>query len=220
MEPEKLESQLSIREKEVIELVKEGIFSNEKIAEKLNIKRTTVHTHFKNIYKKIDVHSKNELIYLLLKHPESLTLKSLLFNNSLIGFIEEDFSCVKKYIDSLKLIGIKDFKKYFDDNPKEVKVCADLVKRRRINDKSVSLLNYKGDKVTRATSLWSLFDDKAKKIFSEELVCFTEGGVTFSSINWHLDSSGNQFRLEIEVSIHPRYVDTWEIVLVALIRSN
>ncbi len=52
---------LSERELEVLKLLAQG-FSDKKIAETLFLARDTVHTHLKNIYSKLDVHSRTEAI--------------------------------------------------------------------------------------------------------------------------------------------------------------
>jgi LuxR family maltose regulon positive regulatory protein len=52
---------LSVRELDVIKLLAQGL-SDKKIAESLVIARETVHKHLKNIYGKLDVHSRTEAI--------------------------------------------------------------------------------------------------------------------------------------------------------------
>jgi len=52
--------QLSRRELDVIHYLTRGL-SDDEIGEKLCISRQTVHTHIKNIYKKLDVKSRIEL---------------------------------------------------------------------------------------------------------------------------------------------------------------
>ena len=52
---------LSRREKEIVNLISQGK-SDKEIAEELNISFQTVQTHNKNIFKKMDVHSRIELI--------------------------------------------------------------------------------------------------------------------------------------------------------------
>jgi DNA-binding NarL/FixJ family response regulator len=58
---------LSKREKEIIELLSKG-FTNSKIAKELFISSNTVHTHRKNIYKKLKVSSVQELISLAYRY--------------------------------------------------------------------------------------------------------------------------------------------------------
>lgn len=55
--------QLSAREAELLDLLYEGL-SNDAIAAKLFISINTVRTHLKSIYKKADVSSQNQLLYL------------------------------------------------------------------------------------------------------------------------------------------------------------
>ncbi|MGE5122989.1 MAG: LuxR C-terminal-related transcriptional regulator, partial [Acidobacteriaceae bacterium] len=52
---------LSVREMDVLRLLAQG-FPDKKIAESLVIARETVHKHLKNIYGKLDVHSRSEAI--------------------------------------------------------------------------------------------------------------------------------------------------------------
>ncbi len=52
---------LSLRELEVLQLLAQGC-TDKKIAENLVIARETVHKHLKNIYGKLDVHSRTEAI--------------------------------------------------------------------------------------------------------------------------------------------------------------
>lgn len=67
--PDKFEkiNTLTSREKDVIDLVVKG-FTNENIAKKLFLSILTVQSHRKNIYRKLDIHSSTELIYLHLRY--------------------------------------------------------------------------------------------------------------------------------------------------------
>jgi len=58
---------LTSREKDVINLIVKG-FTNETIAQQLFLSISTIQTHRKNIYKKLDIHSATELIYLHLRY--------------------------------------------------------------------------------------------------------------------------------------------------------
>jgi DNA-binding NarL/FixJ family response regulator len=55
------EEELTTREKEVIEWISEG-YSNKAIADRLSVSLHTVKFHLRNIYSKLHISSKNELI--------------------------------------------------------------------------------------------------------------------------------------------------------------
>jgi len=58
--------ELSGRERAVSVLIDRG-FTNEQIGEKLNISEPTVKTHLRNIYSKIGVHDRAQLVNRMLK---------------------------------------------------------------------------------------------------------------------------------------------------------
>ncbi|MBK7030293.1 MAG: response regulator transcription factor [Bacteroidales bacterium] len=60
------QSELTPREKEILGLITEGM-STERIAEKLFISQQTVRNHIKNIYEKLQVHSKAQAVAKALK---------------------------------------------------------------------------------------------------------------------------------------------------------
>src|SRR5690606_36740753 len=51
----------------------------------------------------------------------------LLFDDSPISLWEEDFSEVKKHIDTLRKQGVVDFLEYFEDRPEAVAKCAEKI---------------------------------------------------------------------------------------------
>ncbi len=65
-EDEENRYKLSVREKEVIKLVTEGL-NNIEVAKRLFISRFTVETHLKNIFHKLDIHSRQKLVVKALK---------------------------------------------------------------------------------------------------------------------------------------------------------
>jgi DNA-binding NarL/FixJ family response regulator len=63
---DKVQEKLSIRENEIVELLCEGL-TYQQIAEKRFITTFAVNQHLKKIYKKLGIHSKGELIAMMLK---------------------------------------------------------------------------------------------------------------------------------------------------------
>lgn len=64
-----LDKNISDREKEIIDLLIEGK-SNREIGDVLFISYNTVKTHIRNIYRKLEVSSKLQLLYVIRNHPE------------------------------------------------------------------------------------------------------------------------------------------------------
>jgi len=64
---EELLRDLTKREREVLTLVSAG-YTNPQIAEKLHISMGTVKNHIKSLYKKLNVHTRVEVVLLCLKH--------------------------------------------------------------------------------------------------------------------------------------------------------
>lgn len=59
-------NQLSPREKQILEMLSRGYLYKE-ISERLNIKFETVHTHIRNIYEKLQVHSRSQAVNKLMQ---------------------------------------------------------------------------------------------------------------------------------------------------------
>lgn len=103
-----------------------------------------------------------------------------LFENSPISLWEEDCSDIKKYIDNLKSKGIKDLRAYFDKYPKEVALCANMVKVVDVNKATIDLFKAKskGDFIT---GLENIFTENSYEVFKEELIAIAEGKSYFES---------------------------------------
>jgi len=64
--PDKDRSNLTKREREILQLIAEG-FSNKEIAKQLNISLNTAHIHRNNIMRKLDIHRQADLVRYALK---------------------------------------------------------------------------------------------------------------------------------------------------------
>jgi PAS domain S-box-containing protein len=62
-----------------------------------------------------------------------------LFENSPVAIWEEDFSELKKHIDSLKGQGVQDFRSYFLSQPGELVACAGMIKVNDVNNTALEL---------------------------------------------------------------------------------
>ncbi|KAA3615349.1 MAG: PAS domain S-box protein [Calditrichaeota bacterium] len=107
-----------------------------------------------------------------LKHSEHQY--HALFENSPVPLWEEDFSQVKKYIDQLKKQGVKDFRKYFNENKAKVAELAATVKILEINKAVLDICEAKS-KDELLAGLPIVFNKDSLARFEEELIAIAEG---------------------------------------------
>jgi len=111
---------------------------------------------------------------------ESNYRNKILFDYAPIPIWEEDFSEVKSELDKLKNKNSKDFNKYFDDNPEELKRFANLIKIIAVNEKSKEF--YDVDTLTQLnTQLSDWFVEESWQVFKEELVALANNLTKFEA---------------------------------------
>lgn len=138
-----------------------------------------------------------------------------LFEQSPTSIWEQDFSEVHRYITSLKKSGIKDFRMYFKDYPKEVKKCVGMVSIIDLNKMSLSLYNAK-NKHDLITNLDSILTEDSLPSFIDHVCSIAENKTRFSfeTINRTLD--GKLINLFIKTFVVPGYEEDYSRVLVSL----
>ena len=102
------------------------------------------------------------------------------FENAPVSLWEEDFSEVANYLDTLKAGGISDFSKYFNENPGELKACAQKVKVLDVN-KAALALHGADSKEELLSNLDKTFTESSFDVFKEELSALAEGRTDFES---------------------------------------
>ncbi len=92
-----------------------------------------------------------------------------IFDSAPISIWEEDFSEAYKYIESLKLKGVKDFDKFFKENPQEVAICSQKVKILDVNKTTLSMFRA-ASKKDFLNNLYSIFTVDSLITFREQLI--------------------------------------------------
>ncbi|MBT4003041.1 MAG: PAS domain S-box protein [Chloroflexi bacterium] len=138
-----------------------------------------------------------------------------LFDDSPISLWEEDFSPVKKYIDTLMNKGISNFNNYFTDNPDEIKKCAHLVKITKVNNATLQLFDAKSIENLR-DGLGNILIEESIKDFGEELLYLIEGKTKFKVEIQQKKISGEKLYAHLQLSIAPGYEDTWGKVFISI----
>jgi len=107
-----------------------------------------------------------------------------LFEESPISLWEEDFSEAKYFIDNLRLSGIEDFRKYFNEHPDAVTECASLIKILDVNQATLDLYGAK-TKEELLGNLDEVFTEETYPAFKEELIALAENRnkITIEVIN-------------------------------------
>lgn len=139
-----------------------------------------------------------------------------LFENSPISLWEEDSSGVKKYIDSLRGKGIKDFRAYLENHPEEVALCADMVKVIDVNKATVEVFKA-GSKGKLIDSLSKIFTEKSYKLYKEELIAIAEGKTEFEGEDIVRALTGDEIHINLKWSVVPGYEETYSKRLVSII---
>jgi PAS domain S-box-containing protein len=138
-----------------------------------------------------------------------------LFEDSPISLWEEDFSQVKKFIDSLRGKGVKDFRKYFENHPRAVVNCTNMVKVIDINRASLELFKAKS-KEKLQHDLNNTFSEESYEAFREELISIAEGKTVFESEAVTKTLKGDKKHVVVRWSVAPGYEKTLSKVLVSI----
>ncbi len=139
-----------------------------------------------------------------------------LFENSPISLWEEDFSNIKTFIDSLRVKGIKDFRKYFNDNPQALHLCATMIKVISVNKAALKLYEAPNEKSLKR-NLRMIFCRESYEMFKEELIAISEGKTMFECETITKTLKGKMINTYIKWTIPPGYEDTLSKVFVSII---
>jgi PAS domain S-box-containing protein len=137
-----------------------------------------------------------------------------IFENSPIALWEEDFSEVKKFIDGLKVKGVKDARKYFEHHPNDVVNCVKKVKVLDVNNAALDLFKAKG-KEELQQGLDKTFTEESYQVFTEEFICIAGGRTEFVSEATAKTLKGDKKHVVLRWSVAPGYEKNLSKVLVS-----
>lgn len=137
-----------------------------------------------------------------------------LFEGSPVAMSEEDFSAVKRHLETAMEGFDGSFSDYLDEHPETVKICASLVRFVRLNAAARALLQISDvDKIT--DGLNTIIADKNFTSFKRQLVLFWQGETTVEhEVNFR-DAMGKYHRRLIHMNIPPGYEESWGMVIVS-----
>jgi PAS domain S-box-containing protein len=139
-----------------------------------------------------------------------------LFNNTSNPIWEEDFTQVKLYFNKLEKKGIKDFRKYFNEHPAEVKHCISLIKVVDVNDECIKFFKLlKKDQLD--FNLQHYFLEESFDVLKEEIIAFAEGATLFESEIPVTNFAGMKNYLLIRLVVVPGKENDLSQVLVSFV---
>jgi PAS domain S-box-containing protein/putative nucleotidyltransferase with HDIG domain len=138
-----------------------------------------------------------------------------LFEDSPISLWEEDFSEVKKRLDSLRQAGVSDFRAYFRDHPQFVVECASSVKIVDVNKATVELYQAK-EKEELLKNLPFIFSNESYDAFAEELMYILAGDTQFAWEGTNRTVKGELLDISLTWSVIPGYEDDLSRVIVSI----
>ena len=138
-----------------------------------------------------------------------------LFDDSPISIWEEDFSEVKKYLDSLDGLPKNHVDSYLAKHPEIVRACASRVKILDVNQASLRLHNA-ADKTELLAGLETTFTDASYETFRKELVAIVNGekDISFEAKIKTLD--GYERAISLRWSVAPGFDHSLARVLVTI----
>ena len=136
-----------------------------------------------------------------------------LFENSPIEIWEQDQSGIKAHLDTLIDQGVRDFQKYFKENPAEVFKCMQMIKVIGVNPAALEK-NLVGSLDELFENSENLMLPESLEAFRDQLVTLVEGNSTFIGEVVSLNMAGETTTKYIQATIPPGFEDQWERVYV------
>jgi PAS domain S-box-containing protein len=138
----------------------------------------------------------------------------LLFENSPFPMWEEDFSDIKRYLDSLAAAGIADMPAYLRQHRSEVEEC---LRRVRILDVNRAARDFYGasSKEDLLAGLDRIFDEPAFEVFREEVSRLAENQTSFQTEFAVRTLRGEERLVDMIVSIVDSARQDWSRVIVS-----
>jgi PAS domain S-box-containing protein len=139
-----------------------------------------------------------------------------IFKSSPVGILEEDFSKVKQRFEYLKSTGVKDFGKYLDENPSEIKNLASLVQVVSANYTSIKMLESE-NREQLLEGLNSFFVEESMPVFKQEMIALESGKLNFECEIPVVTLNGKRRLFQLSLAVPTKYRDSFSRVLISFL---
>ena len=138
-----------------------------------------------------------------------------LFEYAPVSLWEEDYSGIKKFMDSLRSSGVTDLAQYFDEHPEEIENNMRRIRVKHVNRETLRMFGAASVEEL-VSNLDKIFRDEMRAHFRSELLALWNGDVEWSGdgVNYRLD--GEPLHIRLHWRILPECESTWECVLVSI----
>jgi len=139
------------------------------------------------------------------------------FDESPIAMIEEDFSRIKNYLESLKKKKIAgDLRTFLSDNPDVVDEIIPLVRIISMNKAALKLYS-SDDKAELVEKMPKLFTDRSREHYIDSLISIAENKLVYEHEQVTRDLFGEERNLAVKWHVIPGHEESWDRVMVSLI---
>ena len=139
-----------------------------------------------------------------------------LFENNPISIWEEDFSDVKKYLDTIRNKDILDYYSYLTEHPEIIEKCINLIKVIDVNQATLRTHKVK-EKNELVNNLLILFKPKSFEVFKKEFVAILNGEFKLEEESSIVSLTGETLYVTIHWSVSPGFESDYSRVLVSLV---
>ncbi|MDI6644211.1 MAG: MEDS domain-containing protein [Methanobacteriaceae archaeon] len=172
-----------------------------------NLPESTFNTYFENLMDRGSYEQK-------LQH--SRRRYKNLFENSPIPLWEEDVSLVKKYIENLKMEGVKNFEDYFEKNSDVVQKLDEMIEIVNVNQKALEFYGA-NDLNDFKNHQPGLFTPESIKTFQKALITLVDDKNSFSGEAIALTFSGDKRHVLVNTFTSPGYEKDFSSLMVSVI---
>jgi diguanylate cyclase (GGDEF)-like protein/PAS domain S-box-containing protein len=146
---------------------------------------------------------------------DSETYARGLFEHSPVSLWVEDFSAVKRLLDDIRGLGIRDFRTFTDVHPEFVERCMREIRVIDINQHTIELFGATSKEAV-LSGLGEIFRDDMRQHFNDQLIDLWDGRIAHQREVVNYTLGGDVLHVYLQFSVLPGHEKDWSLVLVAL----
>ena len=138
-----------------------------------------------------------------------------IFDHSPIALLEEDFSAIKRYLDTRLAEVSMAIDDWFESNPGEVRRCSRLARIISVNSGAGEVFAAKSHN-DLLSNLDRLFDDESLQVFRDQIVSLYRGEHEFHAEAHQMTLAGERIITSVRAAVLPGHETDWARVIVVV----